>query len=159
MDDRRIPDIDHLFDCIQLTQSSHPLGITWHCIEHLVIALLDVTNVPQPIIDQAMWPILHRRLDATAPVVPADDHMLDLKNIHRVLKNRQAIHICVNDQIGDVAVNKQLAWKQSDDLIRRNSAVCTANPEEFGCLLLGKPREELRISRTDTGCPFPVILK
>jgi hypothetical protein len=74
---------------------------------------------------------LHRRLNPPAPIVTANDHMLDFEDIHRILENREAIHVRMDNQVRHITVNKQLSGKQADDLIRRDSAVRTTDPKEF----------------------------
>ena len=64
---------------------------------------------------------------------------LHFQNVDRVLNHGQTIQIGMDDQVRDVAVHKQFAGKQADDLIRRHAAVGAADPEVFGRLLAGEP--------------------
>jgi len=49
--------------------------------------------------------------------------VLDLEDVHGVLKHRETVHVRVNDQVGDVAMDEQLAGQQSNDLVSGHPAV------------------------------------
>ena len=115
--------------------------------------------MPQPVVHQAVRLILHRGLDAASSVMSAHYHVFYLENVHCVLKDRETIHVGVNYQIGDVVMDKQFAWKQSDDIIGGNAAVRASDPQIFRCLLSDKIGEESRIGRRDFRGPSPVVFK
>ena len=77
-----------------------------------------VADVPQPIVDEAVTLAVHRRRDAAAAVVAADDHVLDLKSLDRELQHREAIHVGVADEIRDIAMDKDLARREIDYDVR-----------------------------------------
>ena len=70
-----------------------------------------------------------RRPHAAAAVVAADDDVLDLQHVDGVLQHRQAVQVGVHDDVGDVAVDEQLARQQADDLVGRHAAVGAADPQ------------------------------
>ena len=94
-----------------------------------------VLDMPQPVVDEADALVLQRRGDAAAAVVPADDDVLDLQHLDRELDHRQAVEIRVDNDVGDVAVNEELARQEPDDLVGRHAAVGAADPEVLGDLL------------------------
>jgi len=53
--------------------------------------------------------------DAAAAVVAADDDVLDLEDLDRVLDDGEAVQIAVDDNVGDVAVYKDLARLQAHE--------------------------------------------
>ena len=68
--------------------------------------------------------------------------MFDLDQVDRELQHAQIVGILRRCKVGDIAVNKKLSRIQIDDLIRRYSAVGTADPEIFQGLLSLKPPKE-----------------
>jgi hypothetical protein len=54
----------------------------------------------------------------------------------RELDHRQAVEVRVDDDVGDVAVDEQLARIEVDQLVGGNAAVGTADPQVFRSLLL-----------------------
>jgi hypothetical protein len=65
----------------------------------------------------------------------------------------------VDDDVGDVAMNEELAGEQADDLVGRNTAVGTADPEIFRRLLRSEGSEEIRLRRGDPLRPQPVVVE
>jgi hypothetical protein len=55
--------------------------------------------------------------------VAADDHVFDLQDVNGVLQYREAIQIGVDDDIGDIPVDEQLARREADDFIGWNTTV------------------------------------
>ncbi len=66
----------------------------------------------------------------------ANDDMLYLQNFNGILDDRQAVEVRVHNHIGNIAVNKDFARWQTSDLVGRNTAVGTPDPEQFGMLLV-----------------------
>jgi hypothetical protein len=96
---------------------------------------------------------------ATAAIMAADDYMLHAQDIDGVLQHREAVEIRVHHEIGDIPVDKDLAGRQPDDLIRRHAAIGAADPQILGCLLRGEPSEEIRIGTELALRPATVIRK
>ena len=65
----------------------------------------------------------------------------------------------MDHDIGEVAVDKQLAGQQADDFIGRHTAVGAAYPQVGGRLLGRQPGKELRILLRGGGGPFAVVLE
>lgn len=115
--------------------------------------------MPKPVVDQAMIFILHRRFDSAASVMTADYYVPHLQDFHRVLDDRQAVEIGMDNQVRDIAMDEYLAGKQADDLICRYAAVRTSDPQILGSLLLRKLGEKERVFFFDSIGPSCVILK
>src|ERR1700739_3279490 len=90
----------------------------------------------EPIIDQAMVCAGHGCLHSAATVMSANDYVFDLENLHRELNDRNAVQIRRIDQIGDVSMDEQFSGHQTNDLVRRYSAVSASDPKEVWGLLL-----------------------
>jgi hypothetical protein len=96
-------------------------------------------------------------LHAATAVVPADDDVAHLQNIHGELHGGQAVQVGMNDEIGDVPVNEQLAGQQTDNLISRHPAVRAADPQELRRLLPRKLLKKLRVLLPDAFGPGLVV--
>ena len=88
----------------------------------------DLAHRVKPVVDNADAAVVERRFDAAATIVPDDDYVPDLQDVHRVLYNRHAIHVGVLDYICDVAVHEHLAGHQTRNLVGRDPAVRAADP-------------------------------
>ena len=97
------------------------------------------------------------RLDAPAAIVAGDDDVPDLQDVHRVLQDRQAVGIVGADDVGDVAVDEQLAGNQADDLVGRDPAVGAADPQVVGALERAQALEEVRVAPGMPQGPGPVV--
>jgi hypothetical protein len=89
----------------------------------------------------------------------ADDHMFDAQHVDRVLQDRQAVEVGMDDDVGDIAVYEQLARPEADDLVRGDAAVRTADPQVPWRLLLGQRLEEGGIAGGDGACPRTVVIE
>ncbi len=110
----------------------------------------------QPVIDQAAALAIHRGGNAAAAIMADHHDMLDLQHIDGELQHRKIIGVLGRGQIGDIAMDEQLAGIQIDDLIGRHAAVGAADPEIFRGLLARQPAEEIRIRPDDARGPGPV---
>src|SRR5574343_276901 len=115
-DDRGIAQADDLFQHVQLAQAGMALCFR-QAVDQGGVFGMYLLDVVQPEVDDAD-PRLVQGGGDTAAVVVADDHdVLDLQHIDGVLDDRQAIEVGMQYQVGDVAVHKNLARQQADDLV------------------------------------------
>lgn len=121
-------DVRHLVDHVQLAEQIQFFPVILHGIQSLPMALIDIFDVPKPVVDQAMRLILHGRLHPAAAVVPADDDVLDLQDFHGELQHGETVEIGMHHDVGDVPMDEQLSGKEAHDFIRRNAAVGAADP-------------------------------
>src|SRR5690625_4424377 len=77
----------------------------------------------------------------------------------RILKNRKEIDIGVNREIGNVAMNKDLAGSYIDHLIGRDATVRTADPHVLRLLNITETFEKAGIFFAHAGGPIFVLLK
>ena len=91
--------------------------------------------------------------------MPDHQNMFDLKHINGELEHRQAVKVRMHNHVGHVPVNKQLTGQQIDNLVGRHTAVRTANPEIFRCLLVGQAVEKLGVLGLDAIGPGPVFFQ
>src|SRR4029078_7779424 len=118
-----------LLDHVQLAQAIGCLFVRSGSTDEIQMTVVNVLNVPQPVIDEAEGAPSVCCLDASTAVMAADDHVTDTKNLDRVLKDRQAVEIAMHHDIRHVAVHKQLARGKPDDLVGRNATIRTSDPE------------------------------
>jgi len=155
--DRRLADVAHLLHDIELAQA--PQALLRVAMQQRMVLLLHVLHVAQPVVDEPHPRIIKRRAHPAAPVVPADDHVLHLEHVDRVLQHRQTVEVGVDHDVGDVAMDEQLARTQVDNLIRRHATVGTADPQILRRLLREQFGEERRVFGGDASGPAPVVLK
>jgi hypothetical protein len=65
----------------------------------------------------------------------------------------------VNHDVGDVAMNEELARHQSHDLVRGNATVGTSDPQVLRRLLLRQRLKEFRILTSNLFCPRVVVIE
>ena len=88
----------------------------------------------------------------------ADDHdVLDLEHVDRELQHREVVGVLRRREIGDVAVDEQLAGIETDDLVGGHAAVGAADPQIFRRLLALQPAEEAGVGRDHAGRPGAVV--
>ena len=140
--DRRAGDVDDLLDDVELAQAVDAPAEIRDPVQPGPMLGGDVLHVPQPVVDEAVRRVLERRPDAAAAVMADDDDVLDLQDVDGVLEHREAVEVGMHDDIRDVPVDEQLAWRQVDDLVRRHAAVGAPDPQVARRLLGGELREE-----------------
>ena len=116
-------------------------------------------NRAQPVVDQTVLLMFKSRAHATASVMSTNDDVPDAQNIDRELQHRKTIQIVRQDQVADVAMNENLARWKIDNLIRRDPAVRTADPEILGRLLMCEAIEEIRIALVHPTRPSRVLIE
>ena len=89
----------------------------------------------------------------------ADDDVLNLEGLDGVLDDGKAVEVGMDDDVGDVAVDEELAREEADDLVGRDAAVGAADPEILGALLPGKGLEESRLGAAHVLGPGSVLVE
>jgi hypothetical protein len=112
--------------------------------------------VAKPVVDQAKFLIEQCRAHAAAAVVPHNHDVLYLQDAHSVLDDGQAVEIGVVNDIGHVSMNEDLARSQAENLVRRNTAVRTTDPEILGCLDVDELVEKIGLLERHLFGPSPV---
>ena len=85
--------------------------------------------------------------------------MLNLEVLDRELDDRKGVKICGADDVGNVAVDEDVARLEAEDGGFRAARVGTPNPQDFGVLAVSEGREEIRVGFGRVGCPGFVGLK
>src|SRR4030081_2757213 len=115
--------------------------------------------MPQPVVRESHPLILQCRGDAAAAIVTADDDVFDFQYLHGELHYRQAVEVAVHDDVGDVAMDEEVAGEKPHDLVGRYAAVGAADPEVARFLLPGELGEEVGIGPADPLGPTTVVFE
>ena len=83
---------------------------------------------------------------------------LHLEHVDGELQHRQVVGVLRRGEIGDVAVDEQLAGIEIDDLVGRHAAVGAADPQIFRRLLARQPAEEIGVAGDLAGGPGAVVV-
>lgn len=127
LDNTGMADIQCGLDDIQLRQQILLFfASVGKSIELLAVDRVQIFDVPQPVIDHSKLLLGQRGSDTSAAIVSADDDVADLEDVDGVLEDRQQVHIGVGDDVGDVAVDENLAGIQVDDLVCRHTRIRAA---------------------------------
>lgn len=121
--------------------------------------LVDVLDVTEPVVDETMRLAPERGGNASATVVATDDDVSYFECLDGVLQHREAIQIGVRDDVRDVSVDENLAGHETNDLVCRNSAVRTSDPEIGRSLLLREIGEELGVLLAHLACPIAIAFE
>ena len=98
-------------------------------------------------VDEAPALAVHRGGHAPAAVVADDQHVLHLEHVYGELQHRQIVRILRRGEVGDVAVDKELAGLQAHDFIRGYPAVGAADPLGLGTRRFGRGSRPVRAAR------------
>ena len=145
LDNRRVPNIRYLLDHVQFAEPVYSFFSCGKPQQFGEPSLMEIANVSQPIVDQPVGTAFQSGSYSAAAVMTTNDDMFDLQDLHRVLQHREAIHIGMNDKIGDIAVHEQFSGPKADDFVGGNSTIGAPYPEKLRALLAGKRREKRRI--------------
>lgn len=159
VDDGGLANIEDLFDDVKLTETVPTLVLFTEGGESRFMLLVHISNVPQPVIDQAEPVIPKGGANTPASIMATHNDVLDLQYIDRKLHRGQAVQVCVNHQVGNIAVNEQLPRQETDNLVCRHAAIGTTNPQIAGRLLVRQLPKEIRIVSPDVLGPSPVLFK
>src|SRR6185369_10087986 len=86
LDDARLAEVVDLLDDVELDQAAEALVVA-EIDQRVREVELGVLDAAQPVVDQAVPRLAHRRAHATAAVVAADDDVLDREDVDRVLQH------------------------------------------------------------------------
>jgi len=100
------------------------------------------------VIDQTAALAIDSGLYSAAAVMGDNQDMFDLQDVDGELKHAEVVCILRRGQVVDIAVHEQLARIKIDDLISRDAAVRTADPQVLGRLLRLHALEEAGVGRS-----------
>ncbi len=111
MDDGGLADVGDLFDDVEFAETVVLGGFTGECIDTTVVFFADVLDVAEPVVGEAHAFAAQYGAHAAAAVVAHDHDVFDFQCIDGVLDHRETIQIGVDDDVGEIAVDEDLAGK------------------------------------------------
>ncbi len=133
LDDAGLFDVAGLVEDVELAEEVF-LGFLLEAGEALGLPEVDAADVAEPVVDEAELLIQQRGADAAAAVVADDHDVLHFEDLDGVLEDGEAVEIGVVDDVGDVAVNEDLAGAEAEDFVGGDAAVGATDPEVFRAL-------------------------
>ena len=118
VDNGCVSNVVDLLDHVEFAQAGGALKITADPSQFGFVFDTYVVNMSEPVIDQSMPLVLHRRLHAAAAVMPAHDNVSNPQDIYRELQCRKTIEIAVRNHVGDIPMHKDFPGRQPDNFIR-----------------------------------------
>lgn len=89
----------------------------------------------------------------------ANDDVLDLEVLHRVLDDGERVEIGRHKDIGDVTVAEDVTRLKTKNSGFRAARVGTADPEDFGSLTFAEFGEKLGLKFREVTAPFGVAFE
>lgn len=157
-ENRAAGDVAGLGDHIELAKSVHG-GIGWEIGEFGVVGAVEGADAGEPVIDHAVADVFDGGFHAAAAIMAADDDVADFQNIHGILHDGKEVEIGFHDDVGDVAMDENLAGGEACDLIGGHAAVRATDPKVLRALLVGEFAEKIRVVGMDIGGPLAVALE
>ena len=142
---------------VQFAQAVEAVAQVGDGVELVAVGGVDLADGVQPVVDEAAPLAVDGRRHAAAPVMSDHQDVLHLEHVHGELKHREVVGVLGWRQVRDVAMDKQLARVEVDDLVGGHAAVRAADPQVFGRLLALEALEEARIGGGLAGRPVAVL--
>jgi hypothetical protein len=158
LDDGGAGDMQGLLDDVEFAEAINGFLVR-KLREFFLMAPVQRADAGEPVVDEAVAEIFQSRAHTAAAVVSADDDVFHLEDIDGVLHDGEGVEVGLLDDVGDVAVDEDLAGGESGDLVGGHAAVRAADPKVFGRLLVGEVVEKFRISGGDGVGPFLVRIE
>ena len=124
-----------LLDYVQLAEAVDAGPFACHGRQRALVLLVNMAHVSQPFARQAKPGATFSCPHTCTSVMAADDDMSDLEDIQGELQDGHTVKVGFRDHIGQVTVNEHFAGEKANNLIGRDSAIGTADPEVCGRLL------------------------
>jgi len=142
---RGLANVVDLLNDVEFDHSSLAgLGVGYG-VQFLVMKSVDIFDVAQPVVENAVVAVGHSGFDATALVVAANDDVLDLEVIDRIVQYAEHRHVGMVHQVGYVSSGEDFARARGGDLVIGHPAVGASDPEIVRLLALGQLGEEFGV--------------
>lgn len=155
----RLDDVAALLLDIELDKAVASSGRIGDGIKLLLMETVNVSDVSQPRVEQTQILGSHGGLYTSATVVTADNNVLDTEMTDGIVDDTHGVEVGVADEVGNVAMDKCLAWLKTSDLLSGDARIGTSNPEVLRILASSKIGEETRVGLFLVGSPLAVVFK
>ena len=105
------------------------------------------------------WGAVDRCSDAATAVVTAHDDVVDVERLHRELQHRHQVHVGVDHEVGDVAMDEHLTAADADHLVGVHPTVGAPDEQVLGMLPGGEAFEVFGVLSEFVGIPLAVVLE
>ena len=97
--------------------------------------LNDIIDMTQPVVHKSDTFLTQGCHDTTASIMTAHDDVLYLQHIDGKLDDRKGVEVGMDNNIGNIAMDKDFSWSQPHKFLGGNPAVRASNPEILWLLL------------------------
>lgn len=125
--DRNSCDIVNLLSNIEFTQQIFVILLIG-AIQFMPVLRPSFSNVREPGLERSVVMLFKSCANPSAAVVPSDDDVLHLQDLHGVLQNSEEVDVRRWGLVGDISVHEQLTGLQPYDLVGGYSGIRTADP-------------------------------
>lgn len=129
---------------VVLAQTQALCGLI-HLFEFFGVLHSELSHRLQPDIKETKTGVAESGVDTTTAGVAADKDVLDLEMGDGELYDGERVDVGRRDNIGNVAVHKDLTGLQAEDGGLGNTGVCASNPKNGGRLTGSGASEEIRL--------------
>jgi hypothetical protein len=147
-----------LFDHVQFAESIQSFTFVSNDFQDGIVFVPNVTDVPQPVVNQTQMVIFTGSFDAATTVMTTNDYVFDFEDGNREFNYAQTIEIGMDNNVGNISVNKNLTGHQAHDLIRRDATIGTSDPQKFWLLFFGQFGEKVRVILAYFFSPTSIVL-
>lgn len=159
LNNRGFRQVQDLLPYIQFSQAISSFFQIPDSFQFFPVETVNIFNMPEPHIQDLLIVMIgHGCANSTTSIMTANDHMFYAQVDNGKFENAEQIDIGMYNEVRDIAVNKDLTWLSSRDLIGGNPAVAATYPKEFGTLQMGKLFKIFRVQPKLSGCPFLIVI-
>jgi hypothetical protein len=137
--DRRPLKPRYLIARADFAKKIEPSRLIRNTLQGLFVALGNVANRLQPVIDDTMTLPIKRGTDSAAAIVPANYDVRDLENLNGIFEDGQEVEVAWVHQVGHIAMHEHLSRFQAGYYVCGNPAVRTTDPQILRPLKVRKP--------------------
>lgn len=139
---------------VVLTESVGLLTLGLHVLQLFCVVHSQLAHGLQPNVEQTKSVVCKSSVDTTTAGVATDKNVLDLEVCNGELNDRQRVDVGGLDDVGNVAVDKDLTRLQAQNGRLWDTGVGTTDPENLGRLALCRLGEEVRVGLLHAGAPL-----
>jgi hypothetical protein len=139
---------------IVLTESVGLLSLGTHLLQLFCVFHSQLAHGLQPNVKQAESGVSEGGIDTTTASVAADENVFDLEVSNGELNDGKRVDVGGCDDVGNVAVDKDLTRLQAQDGGLGDARVGASDPENLGGLALCRLWEEVGVGLLHAGAPL-----
>lgn len=139
---------------VELTESVCLLSLGTHFLQLFRVLHSELAHGLEPDIEQAKSGVSKGGIDTATACVAADENVFDLEVSNGELNNGKRVDVGGCDDVGNVAVDKDLTGLQAQDGRLGDARVGATDPENLGRLTLCRLGEEVGVGLDHLGAPL-----